>query len=168
MNTKTKRLATAGIFTGVMFILGYLESLLPSFFAVPGIKPGFANIPVIIALFILDWRLAASMSFVRILLSGLTFTGMFACIYSLAGAFLSITIMLVLKKTGRFSTTGLSIAGGVAHNIGQLLVACFVLNSSVLYYLPVLIISGLLAGALTGFIAGLVLKRIRAAEKSIR
>lgn len=161
MHTKTKRLATAGIFTGVMFILGYLESLLPSFFGVPGIKPGLANIPVIVALFILDWRLAASMSFVRILLSGLTFSGMFACIYSLAGAFLSLLVMLALKKTRRFSTIGLSIAGGVAHNLGQIIVAWIVLGSSVLYYFPVLVISGILAGALTGFIAGLILQRLK-------
>ncbi|MBR4341775.1 MAG: Gx transporter family protein [Lachnospiraceae bacterium] len=141
-----------------MFIIGYVESLLPAFFAVPGIKPGFANIPVMIVIFLIDWKMAAAMSVTRIVLSGLTFSGMFACIYSLAGAFLSITVMLLLKKTGKFSVTGISMAGGVAHNLGQILVAAFVVGKAVFYYFPVLVISGLVSGFVTGLVTGIMIK----------
>ena len=155
---KIQRLATAGMLTAVMFIIGYVESLLPPFFSVPGIKPGFANIPVMIALFMLDWRLASAMSFTRIILSGFTFTGMFACIYSLGGALLSITVMVIMKKTGKFSVTGMSMAGAVAHNLGQTAVALIFVGKGVLYYFPVLVISGIAAGALTGVVAGALLR----------
>ncbi|MBR5177968.1 MAG: Gx transporter family protein [Lachnospiraceae bacterium] len=146
------------MFTAVMFIIGYVESLLPPIFSVPGIKPGFANIPVMIAIYILDWKLAAAMSFTRIILSGFTFTGLFACIYSLAGAVLSITVMVILKRTGKFSVTGVSIAGGVAHNLGQVIVASIVVGKAIWYYFPVLVIAGLVAGALTGVVTGCILK----------
>ena len=155
---KIHRLALAGMFTAVMFIIGYVESLLPPIFSVPGIKPGFANIPVMIAIYILDWKLAAAMSFTRIILSGFTFTGLFACIYSLAGAVLSITVMVILKRTGKFSVTGVSIAGGVAHNLGQVIVASIVVGKAIWYYFPVLVIAGLVAGALTGVVTGCILK----------
>ena len=155
---KIHRLALAGMFTAVMFIIGYVESLLPPIFSVPGIKPGFANIPVMIAIYILDWKLAAAMSFTRIVLSGFTFTGLFACIYSLAGAVLSITVMVILKRTGKFSVTGVSIAGGVAHNLGQVIVASIVVGKAIWYYFPVLVIAGLVAGALTGVVTGCILK----------
>ena len=155
---KIHRLALAGMFTAVMFIIGYVESLLPPIFSVPGIKPGFANIPVMITIYILDWKLAAAMSFTRIILSGFTFTGLFACIYSLAGAVLSITVMVILKRTGKFSVTGVSIAGGVAHNLGQVIVASIVVGKAIWYYFPVLVIAGLVAGALTGVVTGCILK----------
>ena len=155
---KIHRLALAGMFTAVMFIIGYVESLLPPIFSVPGIKPGFANIPVMIAIYILDWKLAAAMSFTRIVLSGFTFTGLFACIYSLAGAVLSITVMVILKRTGKFSVTGVSMAGGVAHNLGQVIVASIVVGKAIWYYFPVLVIAGLVAGALTGVVTGCILK----------
>lgn len=153
----TYRLALAGMLTAVMFIIGYVESLLPAFFAVPGIKPGFANIPVMMAIHILDWKLAAAMSFTRIVLSGFTFTGLYAALFSLAGAVLSITVMVLLKKTGKFSVTGISIAGGAAHNTGQIIVAMITLGKAVLYYFPVLIISGIAAGILTGIVTGVIL-----------
>ena len=156
---KIHRLALAGMLTAVMFIIGYVESLLPPIFSVPGIKPGFANIPVMIAIYILDWKLAAAMSFTRILLSGFTFTGLFACIYSLAGAVISITVMVILKRTKKFSVTGVSMAGGVAHNLGQVIVASIVVGKAIWYYFPVLVIAGLVAGMLTGVVTGCILKR---------
>ena len=155
---KIHRLALAGMLTAVMFIIGYVESMLPAFFAVPGIKPGFANIPVMIAIYLIDWKMAAAMSATRILLSGFTFTGMFACIYSFVGALLSITVMVLLKKIRKFSVTGISMAGGVAHNLGQVIVASVVVGKAVWYYFPVLVISGLVAGTVTGIVAGCILK----------
>ena len=155
---KIHRLALAGMLTAVMFIIGYVESMLPAFFAVPGIKPGFANIPVMIAIYLIDWKMAAAMSSTRILLSGFTFTGMFACIYSFAGALLSITVMVLLKKIRKFSVTGISMAGGVAHNLGQVIVASVVVGKAIWYYFPVLVISGLVAGTVTGIVTGCILK----------
>ena len=158
--TGTKRLALTAMLTAVMFIIGYIESLLPAFFAVPGIKPGFANIPVMTAIYILDIKYALVMSVTRILLSGFTFSGMFACIYSLAGALLSISLMVILKKTGKFSVTGISMAGGVAHNLGQIIVAAIVVGKAVFYYFPVLVLSGMAAGLLTGIVTGVLLKTL--------
>jgi len=157
-NEKVRRIALAGMLTAVMFIIGYVESLLPAFFAVPGVKPGFANIPVMIAIYLLDWKMAAAMSFSRIILSGFTFTGMFACIYSLSGALLSITVMVILKKTEKFSVTGVSMAGGTFHNIGQIIAACIFVGKPVLYYFPVLVISGLAAGFITGMVSGILIR----------
>lgn len=157
-NEKVRRIALAGMLTAVMFIIGYVESLLPAFFAVPGIKPGFANIPVMIAIYMIDWKMAAAMSFARILLSGFTYAGMFACVYSLGGAVLSITVMVLLKKIGKFSVTGVSMAGGASHNLGQIIVACIFVGKPVLYYFPILVISGLVAGFITGIVTGTMLK----------
>ena len=86
------------------------------------------------------------------------FTGLYAALFSLAGAVLSITVMVLLKKTGKFSVTGISIAGGAAHNTGQIIVAMITLGKAVLYYFPVLIISGIAAGILTGIVTGIILK----------
>lgn len=157
-----RNIAMAGVLVALAFILSYVETLIPMNFGVPGIKPGLANIASMTALCVIDWRMAAAVSIVRVILSGLTFSGMSAMIYSLAGTALSLLTMIILKKTGRFSIPAVSVAGGVAHNIGQIIVACIVLGRNVLYYLPVLIISGLAAGLLTGFItAGIVAARGR-------
>lgn len=160
------------------FILSYIESLLPSFTGVPGVKAGLANIVTMVALYSLGWQYAVIISLVRVVLSGLIFTGMSAMLYSLAGAVLSLLVMLLLYRIrsssgpGRnsgsghssdsriFSLPAVSVAGGVAHNIGQILVAWAVLGSAVLYYLPVLIISGLIAGIVTGIIAALVCRSV--------
>lgn len=157
--SSAKRLALAGVLVALAFILSYLESLLPTFVGIPGIKPGLANIASMTALYVLDWRMAVAVSLVRVVLSGLTFTGMSAMIYSLAGAVLSILLMIILKKSGHFSVPAVSIAGGVAHNLGQIIVACLALGASVLYYLPVLIITGIVAGFVTGTITYYVVRR---------
>ena len=155
---KIRRLALAGMLTAVMFIIGYVESLLPPFFSVPGIKPGFANIPVMIAINLIDWKAAAAMSFTRIIISGLTFSGLFACIYSLGGAVLSITIMVLMKKNGKFGIIGMSMTGGAVHNLGQVIVAVIFVGKGVLYDFPILVVSGLAAGMLTGIVTGAMLK----------
>ena len=104
------------------------------------------------------------MSCTRIILSGFTFTGLFACIYSMAGAVLSITVMVLLKHTKKFSVTGVSMAGGVTHNLGQIIVAVIVVGKAVWYYFPVLIVSGLAAGMLTGIVSGVILKNHKGAN----
>ena len=156
------RAAYFGVFTALALILSYVETLIPINFGIPGAKLGLANLIIVIVLYKTDWKEALLLSVTRIVLAGFIFGNMFSILYSLAGGILSLAVQAVLKKQGSFSVAGVSIAGGVSHNIGQLIVAMIVVETyQVGYYLPVLLISGLLTGLLIGVISGEVLKRIR-------
>lgn len=157
---KTKRLLLLAMLTAVAMILSYVESLLPSV-GIPGVKMGLANIAVIFALFRFGWKEAAALSLVRVLLVSLLFGSVGAMLYSLAGAVLSLAVMALLRRIGRFSTVGISVAGGVAHNAGQILMAMLILQTKqLLVYLPVLAVSGIAGGVLTGLAAALLIRRI--------
>ena len=157
---KTKRLLLLAMLTAVAMILSYVESLLPSV-GIPGVKMGLANIAVIFALFRFGWKEAAALSLVRVLLVSLLFGSVGAMLYSLAGAVLSLAVMSLLRRIGRFSTVGISVAGGVAHNAGQILMAMLILQTKqLLVYLPVLAVSGIAGGVLTGLAAALLIRRI--------
>ena len=156
------RAAYFGVFTALALIRSYVEMLIPINFGIPGAKLGLANLIIVIVLYKTDWKEALLLSVTRIVLAGFIFGNMFSILYSLAGGILSLAVQAVLKKQGSFSVAGVSIAGGVSHNIGQLIVAMIVVETyQVGYYLPVLLISGLLTGLLIGVISGEVLKRIR-------
>ena len=122
---KTKRLVLLAMLTAVAMILSYVESLLPSV-GIPGVKMGLANIAVIFALFRFGWKEAAALSLVRVVLVSLLFGSVGAMLYSLAGAVLSLAVMALLRRIDRFSTVGISVAGGVAHNAGQILMAMLI------------------------------------------
>ena len=154
------RLTTAGVLIALAFILSYLESLLPSFTGIPGVKPGFANIAVMCALYLLGGKMAVTVALLRVVLSGFMFTGMNAMLYSLAGSVLSLTVMLLLSRTDKFSVPAVSISGAVAHNAGQILLAWFMLGRAVLYYFPALVISGLVTGFIIGIISGVLIPHI--------
>lgn len=157
---KTKRLTTLALLTAGAMILSYVESMLPSL-GIPGVKMGLANIAVIFALYRLGWREALGISLVRVFMVSMLFGSMGALLYSLAGAALSLGVMALLKHTDRFSETGVSVAGGVAHNAGQILVAIALLgNVRLVYYYPVLVLSGVAGGVLTGLTAAMLIKRI--------
>lgn len=157
---KTKRLVLLAMLTAVAMILSYVESLLPSV-GIPGVKMGLANIAVIFALFRFGWKEAAALSLVRIVLVSLLFGSVGAMLYSLAGAVLSLAVMALLRRIDRFSTVGISVAGGVAHNAGQILMAMLILQTKqLLGYLPVLAVSGIAGGVLTGLAAALLIRRI--------
>ena len=157
----TKKIAFAGLLTALALIFSYIEALIPLAPVIPGIKLGIANIVVITALYSLGARYAFSVNVVRVIIAGLLFNGFFGAMYSLAGALLSFFTMLLLKKTGIFSVTGVSIAGGVAHNLGQILVAAAIVsNLQIFIYFPVLIISGVISGAIIGIIAYFILQRL--------
>lgn len=157
---KTKRLVLLAMLTAVAMILSYVESLLPSV-GIPGVKMGLANIAVIFALFRFGWKEAAALSLVRVVLVGLLFGSVGAMLYSLAGAVLSLAVMALLRRIDRFSTVGISVAGGVAHNAGQILMAMLILQTKqLLGYLPVLAVSGIAGGVLTGLAAALLIRRI--------
>lgn len=152
MNNKT---AYLGLFSAVAIIFGYVESLIPFFAGIPGIKLGLANLAVLFILECYTWKEAALVSVVRISVIGFLFGNLFSIFYSLAGAALSLLVMVLLQKQNGFSLIGISIAGGVSHNVGQLLVAMIIVeNTSLLYYAPALLISGVV----TGFLIGLVTK----------
>ena len=157
---KTKRLVLLAMLTAVAMILSYVESLLPSV-GIPGVKMGLANIAVIFALFRFGWKEAAALSLVRVVLVSLLFGSVGAMLYSLAGAVLSLAVMALLRRIDRFSTVGVSVAGGVAHNAGQLLMAMLILQTKqLLGYMPVLAVSGIAGGVLTGLAAALLIRRI--------
>ena len=156
-----RKTAYLGLFAAVAIIFGYVESLIPVFAGIPGVKIGLANLAV---LFILDrysWRDAALVSVVRILVIGFMFGNLFSIVYSLAGAALSLTVMNFLKKNSEFSLIGISVAGGVTHNIGQLIVAMIVVsNTSLMVYAPALLVAGVLAGVAIGVLVKEVLGRV--------
>ena len=157
---KTKRLVLLAMLTAVAMILSYVESLLP-LVGIPGVKMGLANIAVIFALFRFGWKEAAALSLVRVVLVSLLFGSVGAMLYSLAGAVLSLAVMALLRRIDRFSTVGISVAGGVAHNAGQILMAMLILQTKqLLGYLPVLAVSGIAGGVLTGLAAALLIRRI--------
>ena len=156
----TKNIARIGMLVAVAFVLSYIESVLPLNLGIPGIKAGLSNIVVVFSIFNFPPLTAFSIAIVRIVLSGLAFGGMSGMFYSLAGGILSFIIMLILKKTRKFSVYGVSVAGGVSHNIGQILVALAVLQSSmVIYYLPFLLVAGVAAGIIVGMLAAVLVKR---------
>ena len=155
-----KRTAYFGVFIALALILSYVETLIPISFGIPGIKLGLANLVIVIVLYTYGGREALLLSVTRILLSGFLFGSLSMIFYSLAGGVLSLAVMVFLRRLGGFSVQGISMAGGVFHNIGQLLLAMAVVETyQVGYYVPVLLISGLLTGMVIGVISGEVLKR---------
>lgn len=156
----TKKLTFLGLFAAVAIVLSYVEHLLPPIYAaVPGIKLGLANIVNIFILYKFTVKEAATVTLVRILTVALIFGNFMTLMYSIAGAVLSVTIMALLKKTKLFSTVGVSIAGGVCHNLGQILVAIAVTATAEIgYYMIFLCISGILSGTLIGIAGALILK----------
>lgn len=150
-----------GVFTALALILSYVETLIPLSFGIPGVKLGLANLVIVIALYRLGLSEVFLLSVVRILLSGFLFGNYFSIIYSLAGGLLSLTVMAMMKKREGYSVKGVSISGGVFHNVGQLLIAAFVVETfSITYYIPVLLIAGMLTGLLIGIVADEMLKRL--------
>ena len=159
---RNRRLTMAALLAALALIFSYVESMVPSPVAIPGVKLGVANLVVLIALYQLDFRYAIAINMVRIVVSGLLFSGVFGILYSLAGGMLSLVVMWILKKTGLFSIVGVSMAGGVAHNIGQILVASVVVSDIKMFaYLPVLMFSGIISGILIGFICHYVMLALK-------
>lgn len=157
-----KKVAFLGVFLALALIFSYIETWIPNVFGVPGIKLGLANIVIIILLFRFGTKEAYGISVARVILAGFLFGNLASILYGLAGAMLSLTVMLLLKKTGKFKVITVSAVGGICHNVGQLIVAILVLeNYRISYYLPVLLISGLVTGILIGIVAQEVILRLR-------
>ncbi len=159
--TKTKKLVLLAATAAVAMALSFVESQIPPFVAIPGVKMGLANIAVIFALYRFGIKEAALISLTRVLLVSVLFGTPASLLYSLSGAVLSLTVMGVLKHFPLFSAIGVSVAGGVCHNVAQIFVACLVTKTNLLtLYFPFLLLSGILSGILIGIVGALLVKRI--------
>ncbi len=155
------KVAYLGMFTALAMILSYVESLFPAFYGIPGVKLGLANSMSLVILYLIGVPGAFAVSTVRVVLSGFLFGNLFSIAYSMAGAVLSMTVMAVMKRGRHFSIAGISMLGGISHNAGQLIVAILLVeNLNLLYYFPVLLLSGLLTGLVIGLLSAEVLKRL--------
>ncbi len=158
---KSKKVAFLGLLIALAMILSYIETLIPPFVPVPGIKLGLPNIAIIIVLYKVGWKEAICVSLIRVLLVSFMFGSVMSLLYSLAGAILSFIVMLILMRINFFSKVVVSVAGGVFHNIGQVIVACLVTSTvQIVYYLPVLLISGTISGVIIGLIGIQVVKKL--------
>ena len=156
----TKKLTTLSILVSVAMILSYVESLVPPLVAVPGVKLGLSNIATVFALYTLGAPAAVTVSLLRVMLSSLLFGNFVSLIYSLSGAILALSFMVLLRRTAAFSSVGVSVVGGVAHNAGQIIAACIVMkNAAISLYLPPLILSGTVAGVAIGIASGVLVKK---------
>lgn len=161
MKNRKNRAAVFGVFTALALIFSYIELLIPINFGIPGAKLGLANLVIVIVLYKTDWKEALLLSVVRIILAGFLFGNLFGILYSLAGGIFSLAVMALLKKTGAFSVIGVSMAGGVSHNVGQLIMAMLIVETyAVGYYLPALLIAGLITGTVIGIAGKEMLKRL--------
>ncbi|MBE6609786.1 MAG: Gx transporter family protein [Ruminococcaceae bacterium] len=166
MKNKTLKLTTLALTVTIAMLLSYIESRVPAFVSIPGIKVGLANIAVIFALYKFGVKEAAAVSIIRVLLLSTLFGTPVSFIYSVTGAILSLTVMIVLKKLTPLTEVGVSVFGGVTHNIGQIGAACVMLSTNVvIYYLPFLLLSGTVAGIAVGIISALLVKRVRTDNK---
>lgn len=162
MTRRTRRISIYAMNIALAFVFSYIEAMIPFNIGIPGVKPGFANIVILLTICLSDSIIDAySIAIIRVMLVGMTFGNMSTMIYAMSGTLLATTSMIITKKTGLFSQTGISIIGGIAHNIGQLITAIIMLSTgSLIYYLPILIIAGLIAGIVTGIIAKRCIKHL--------
>ena len=159
---KTKKIAYLGLLIALAFVFSYIEFLIPVNIGVPGAKLGLANLVIIVAMYTLNEKDAFVLSMIRIVLVGFTFANLASMLYSLAGGILSYVAMVIAKRTQKLSITGVSVIGGVFHNVGQIIMAIWVVKTaSLVYYLPVLMVSGIVAGVAIGVLGGMVTVRLK-------
>ena len=158
---KAKRVTFLGLSIALAMILSFVESQIPALVAVPGVKVGLPNLVMVFLLYKVGWKETVIVSLIRILLVSMLFGNVQTMWFSLAGAVLSLGVMILMKKFTSFSHASISVVGGIFHNVGQILVACFITKTpQITYYLPILIISGSAAGILVGLAAGMLEKRV--------
>lgn len=157
----TKRTAFIGLAISLAMILSFVESQIPAFVAIPGVKVGLPNLVIVFLLYKIGWKESVLVNALRVVLVSLLFGNVQTLSFSLAGAALSLLGMILLKKSEKFSPIAVSIAGGVLHNVGQILAAClWTQTPQIVYYLPVLLLSGTIAGVVIGLVGGMLVKRL--------
>ena len=161
-NKKTLQLTTMAFIIAFAMILSFVESRIPAFVAIPGVKVGLANIAVIFTLYKLGVKQAITVSIIRVLLIAMLFGSAVSLIYSISGAVLSLLTMILLKKLTPLSEVAVSVTGGIMHNVGQIVAASFMLSTNVVvYYLPFLLVSGTIAGIVVGIASAILIKRVK-------
>jgi heptaprenyl diphosphate synthase len=163
MKHSSGKIVLLGMCTAIAMVFAWVESQLPPLMAaVPGVKMGLPNIAIIFILYRFGWKEASAVSFVRIVAVSLLFGNPMTLAYSLAGGFLSLLGMTLLKKTDLLSCVGVSVAGGVLHNVGQILMAMLIMSTAGLgYYLIILTVTGIASGVFVGLCGSFAVKRIR-------
>lgn len=158
---KIRKIAFLGLSITLAMILSFVESQIPVFTTIPGMKVGLPNLVMVFLLYRVGWKETVIVSLIRAFLVALLFGNLQSLIFSISGAVLSLTGMILLKKTGLFSSIAVSVTGGVLHNVGQIIAACLWTSTvQIAYYLPALLVSGVCAGIAIGLIAGFLLKRL--------
>lgn len=161
MKLRPRTISTIAMASTLALILSYIESLVPLSFAVPGIKMGLANIAIVFVLYRLGEKEAIAVSLIRLFWVAVLFGSFMTFLYSLAGAALSMTVMIILKRSGKFSAVGVSVAGGITHNAGQIIAAVLLMETAqIAYYLPVLVVSGTVTGVIIGIVSALLINKI--------
>lgn len=159
---QTKDISRTGLLISLAMIFSYIETLIPTFVAIPGLKVGLANIVIVFALYKMGFKYALIISLLRVFLVSVLFGSVLSLAYSFAGALVSLSCMALLKKTDLFSTTAVSVAGAVLHNMAQIATAYVVMNTSaVAYYIPFLLIFGVASGIVVGTVGSIVIKRVK-------
>ena len=162
-----RKISVISLFSAFAILLSYVETFIPSI-GIPGAKLGLANIAVILALYLLDAESAIIINVVRILIVGFLFGSVASMAFALAGAFVSLTVMIILKKFFGFSIITVSIFGGFFHEVGQILIAFILIDSySIFYYLPILLIVGIVTGLIIGLLAKVLYERTSVICKKI-
>lgn len=148
-----KKIAYSSMLLAISLIFSYVENCIPIQIGIPGVKLGLANLVVLTGMYYLDNKNVFLILISRIIICGFMFGNLFSIIYSLAGGLLSFLVMQIMKNICKISIVNVSIFGGISHNVGQMIIAAIILNnSSIAYYLPVLIIAGIISGFLVGII----------------
>jgi len=164
----TKKIATLGILAALAIIIAYIERLFPMPIPIPGVKLGLANTIVIVTLYTVGTKAALGISVLRIVVSGFLFGSIFGMVYGMAGGLLSFATMIAAKRLNTFGIVGISVFGGVFHNMGQIAIAAIIVqNLRMFYYAPVLMIAGIITGVAIGYAAGLTLRHVPALSTSI-
>ena len=162
MRNNLKRLTSLALAISFALILSFIESRIPAFVAIPGVKVGLANIAVIFMLYKFGIKEAIIVSLIRVVMVSLLFGSVVSLSYSIAGAVLSLAVMIVLKLLTPLKEVAISVVGGVMHNIGQIIMASILLETNVVvYYLPFLLVSGTVAGIVVGITAALLVQKIK-------
>ena len=159
--------AYIGLFLAVALICSYIETLIPFSFGIPGVKLGLTNIVIVLMLYTVGTKESLLVSVLRIVLVGFLFGNLFSILYSMAGGLLSFVVMALLKRTDRLGCVSVSVAGGISHNIGQILVAAIIVNNfNIMFYIPVLLLAGLLTGLVIGILAQELFVRLPKIQKN--
>lgn len=168
-NQAAKQAAEYGLLIGLAMVLSFVETLIPIPIPVPGVKLGLANLVTIVGLYLVGIPGTVCVTLLRVVLVGLSFGNPFSMLYGLSGSFLSLFVMAAAKKFNWFSQLGISILGGIAHNIGQITFAAVIVHTAGLYYyLPALLTAGCIAGSLIGILGGVITGRLEKFVKNLK